>query len=834
MRTQLEKSSAFFWCRSLLVACLALGEASFASAQTITSIEIVGQDTLNSHGTLLSTPYVVHAVYSNGLRVPVTDAILSTSESQGGLLRPGNRILALSSGVVTLNAWYPGNPDVLRASKNVQIVGNVPATGSFDLNCANDAPVGANFTLQQFAMGAVNDLIPHCGPQIIVAHNALNSVQVVDILAGVVLRSWQLPSTPASMVRVPGTHYLFVALTGSQLARINMETHVIDYVPLGGSGVKVFLGEPGEVWVKHSQLSRFDAATLSPLGGSTPMSDYARYFSYLPSTKALFVANAGLSPSSLTRYSYNPVSGAFTPAQSVSTGSNGQDLDVSSDGKRLAAVSGAGMVGYTIADLNPANLTQLQGTWNTGAYPSAARFRFDSKKLLGSNGTNLMIFDVATHTSEISVGADYCQYADVHGVRWSPSARNAFMLVRCGADHNYEVLAFLAYPAPHVLTVVKSGSGDGMIVSATGGISCGDDCWDTELPGTSVTLTATPGEGSVFGGWSGASCSGGNNEPTCTFALNAATTVTAAFVSSTLTRLDFNDDSRADILLRNTSTGENYLYPMNGTAILAGEGYIRTVPSPWNIAGLGDFDGNGTTDILLRNSSTGENYVYFMNGTTIASEGYIRTVPLAWSVAGVADLDGDGKADILLRNTTTGENYLYPMDGLTIKGTEGYIRTVPSPWAIAGLADLNNDGRADILLRNTTTGENYLYPMNGTAILAGEGYIRTVASPWTLAGIGDFDGNGTADLFWRNTSTGENYFYFMNGTAITSEGYVRTVPLAWSVASIADFNGDGRADILLRNTTTGENYLYPMNGTAILGTEGYVRTVPTSWSIVSK
>jgi hypothetical protein len=299
-------------------------------------------------------------------------------------------------------------------------------------------------------------------------------------------------------------------------------------------------------------------------------------------------------------------------------------------------------------------------------------------------------------------------------------------------------------------------------------------------------------------------------------------------------RFDFNADSRADILLRNTNTGENYLYPMNGTAIAAGEGYIRTVAAPWTLAGIGDFDGNGTADLLWRNTTTGENYVYFMNGTSIASEGYIRTVPLAWSVAGVADLDGDGRADILLRNTTTGENYLYPMDGFTIKANEGYIRTVPSPWTIAGLADFNNDGRADILLRNTSTGENYVYPMNGTAILAGEGYIRTVAAPWTLAGIGDFDGNGTADLFWRNTSTGENYFYFMNGTAISSEGYIRTVPLAWSVASVADFNGDGRADILLRNTSTGENYLYPMNGTAILGTEGYVRTVPTSWTIVSK
>jgi alpha-tubulin suppressor-like RCC1 family protein len=317
--------------------------------------------------------------------------------------------------------------------------------------------------------------------------------------------------------------------------------------------------------------------------------------------------------------------------------------------------------------------------------------------------------------------------------------------------------------------------------------------------------------------------------------VSATFSSTTEAVSAAIARNDFNDDGLSDILLRNTSTGENYLYPMNGTSVLGTEGYIRTIPAPWDVVGLGDFDGNGTTDILLRNSSTGENYIYFMNSTTITSEGYIRTVPLAWSVAGIADLDGDGKADILLRNLSTGENYLYPMDGLNIKGTEGYIRTVASPWTVAGLADFNGDGRADILLRNTTTGENYLYPMNGTSILGTEGYIRTVPLAWDIAGLGDFDGDGKADILLRNSGNGDNYLYPMDGTSIKgTEGYIRTVPLVWSVASIADFDGDGKVDILLRNTSTGENYLYPMDGTNIKGTEGYVRTVPLAWTIISK
>src|SRR5204863_456180 len=123
---------------------------------------------------------------------------------------------------------------------------------------------------------------------------------------------------------------------------------------------------------------------------------------------------------------------------------------------------------------------------------------------------------------------------------------------------------------------------------------------------------------------------------------------------------------------------ENYLYPMNGTAILAGEGYLRTVADlNWTIAGVGDFDGDGKADILWRNTSTGQNYIYLMSGTAILTEGYLRTVAgQSWQVAGIGDFDGDGKDDILRRNSSTGDNYLYFMDGTTIKPSEGYLRTV--------------------------------------------------------------------------------------------------------------------------------------------------------------
>src|SRR5437879_833795 len=227
---------------------------------------------------------------------------------------------------------------------------------------------------------------------------------------------------------------------------------------------------------------------------------------------------------------------------------------------------------------------------------------------------------------------------------------------------------------------------------------------------------------------------------------------------------------------------------MDGTAIKPTEGFIRTVADQsWQVAGIGDFDGDGKDDILWRNSTTGENYLYPMNGLSIKpTEGYLRTVAdQSWQVAGIGDFDGDGKADILWRNSASGQNYLYPMNGTTIKPSEGFIRSVADPaWQVKGVGDFDGDGKADIVWRNNSSGQNYLYPMDGTTIKPTEAYLRTVADTnWQIVAVGDYDGDGKSDLFWRNSSTGENYLYPMDGALIKStEGYVRRVAdMNWQV-----------------------------------------------------
>ncbi|HEY6178403.1 MAG TPA: cellulase family glycosylhydrolase [Kofleriaceae bacterium] len=95
-------------------------------------------------------------------------------------------------------------------------------------------------------------------------------------------------------------------------------------------------------------------------------------------------------------------------------------------------------------------------------------------------------------------------------------------------DHvRYDVIQPFLVPGPaptkFVLTVTASGSGT--VTSAAAGINCGAACSGSYLSGTSITLTATPTNGSTFAGWSGA-CTGTGP---CTVAMTVTRSVTATF-----------------------------------------------------------------------------------------------------------------------------------------------------------------------------------------------------------------------------------------------------------------------------------------------------------------
>src|SRR5437773_2207159 len=105
-----------------------------------------------------------------------------------------------------------------------------------------------------------------------------------------------------------------------------------------------------------------------------------------------------------------------------------------------------------------------------------------------------------------------------------------------------------------------------------------------------------------------------------------------------------------------------------------------------------DFDGDCKSDVLWRNSATGEDYVWLMNGLTIATGGFVTAVAAhAWQMQGIGDVDGDGKADILWRNSSTGENYIWLMNGLSTT-SQGSVNFVDPVWQVKGIGDFDGDG----------------------------------------------------------------------------------------------------------------------------------------------
>ena len=75
--------------------------------------------------------------------------------------------------------------------------------------------------------------------------------------------------------------------------------------------------------------------------------------------------------------------------------------------------------------------------------------------------------------------------------------------------------------------LIVSKSGTGTVTSSPAGINCGSDCGEAYASGTTVTLSATPGSGYSFSGWSG-DCSGTGS---CTVTMNSYKSVTATFTA---------------------------------------------------------------------------------------------------------------------------------------------------------------------------------------------------------------------------------------------------------------------------------------------------------------
>jgi CARDB/FG-GAP-like repeat/Bacterial pre-peptidase C-terminal domain len=154
---------------------------------------------------------------------------------------------------------------------------------------------------------------------------------------------------------------------------------------------------------------------------------------------------------------------------------------------------------------------------------------------------------------------------------------------------------------------------------------------------------------------------------------------------------DTNNDGRADLFFRNTTTGENALWLINGVTIVS-EALLPTVPVTWRIEPLGqtnanrslaDFNNDGKADLLWRNTQTGQTAVWLLDGLTRAAQA-AYDVPTSWKVEAAGDYNLDGRTDLLWRDQTTGDVATWLMNGTTILAQGFTLRGLVSNWQTAG------------------------------------------------------------------------------------------------------------------------------------------------------
>ena len=219
--------------------------------------------------------------------------------------------------------------------------------------------------------------------------------------------------------------------------------------------------------------------------------------------------------------------------------------------------------------------------------------------------------------------------------------------------------------------------------------------------------------------------------------------------------------------------------------VMGGADVMAVNDLTWQIVGTGDFNKDTHVDILWRNSSSGVNVIWLMEGANWSESAEILPVSdLTWKIVGTGDFDRDGNTDILWRNDSTGTNIIWLMNGTEWASSVEILGVSDPAWQIVGTGDFDRDGNVDILWRNSSGGWNVVWHMNGTQWSSSAELIQVNDAAWQIVGTGDYDNDGNVDILWRNGTTGVNVIWYMNGATWSSSAeLLRVQDLNWKIVS---------------------------------------------------
>lgn len=344
-------------------------------------------------------------------------------------------------------------------------------------------------------------------------------------------------------------------------------------------------------------------------------------------------------------------------------------------------------------------------------------------------------------------------------------------------DNGVVVLGIIANDLHQTFTFTLSNVGKGEMslgaVSVPAGFRVVQQPGDVLEPGQKarIVIEAAPGVGGVRSG----TLSFANNDPRVgVWSRQIRLTVQP--------RGDLNGDGFADILWRNTVTGENCIWYMNGVTNIGGTHIPQLTDSWWRISGVGDFNSDGHEDIVWRHSVSGANAVWFMRqGQNIGGVMLDSWTDLDWDIVGVGDLNGDGQDDLLWRNKVSGDMYGWLMSNSILAAYVGIQAQPDLHWQMAGLGDFTGDGRLDMLWHNDLTGGLRVWQMNGTTFGSSVNIATAMNPQWYVGTICDYSGDGQNDIVWRNSITGENLISLMDGTVLIQTVGIPGVDPSWRI-----------------------------------------------------
>ncbi|MEV6649925.1 FG-GAP-like repeat-containing protein [Streptomyces sp. NPDC051219] len=273
---------------------------------------------------------------------------------------------------------------------------------------------------------------------------------------------------------------------------------------------------------------------------------------------------------------------------------------------------------------------------------------------------------------------------------------------------------------------------------------------------------------------------------------------------------DLNGDRCNDVLVR-LASGELRAYrPGCGKALTPGTAYtsLGKVWGQFNVlTSPGDMTGDGRPDLVARQASTGDMYLYAYNGAgELKARGRIGVKRTGYrAVFGAGDLNGDGYGDLLAVDQA---NALWRYDGTATGTVKPRVAVFGQNWGVGrntfvGVGDVTGDGRPDLLFR-TTAGDLMRVSGRCNGVPRSTEPKTKIASNFNRCNVllssGDMTGDGRSDLVARVAATGDLYLYADNGTGGIRPGV--KIGAGWknlTVLAPGDLNGDKTGD----TTTTG-------------------------------